>query len=157
MFGRKRQRVRMPTLDPKPEVGRWVRRLAGLTILVLGVGALADSVRSLLFGDSTWRQAVGHGFFVLPLCLVAVFFGYRLLLNRPNAYGSIMGPTAWRIGALLILIGTGFVAVLQLQDGMGVSWRLLGLLAFAGACVGKAEHMVRRGEITFDRSARPFD
>jgi len=155
MFGRKRQSIRMPSLEPKPEIGHGMQRLAGLAVFALGVGLLADAVRSLIAGDATSHTMVWLGAFVLPVCLLAIAFGSRLLLNRPNPYGSIMGPTAWRICGLVILIGTGFAAMVQLKAGAGVSWRLLGLLSFAGACVAKAEYMVRRGEITWERSARP--
>jgi len=154
MIGR-RQPIRMPSLEPKPEISHGMRRLAGLLVFTLGVGLLADALRSLIVEDATLRTMVWLGAFVLPVCLLAVTFGWRLMLNRPNPYGSIMGPTAWRISGLLILLGTGFAAVVQLKGGAGVSWRLLGFLFFAGACIAKAEYMVRRGEITWGRSARP--
>lgn len=145
----------MPTLEPSPEVGHWARRLAGLAVLGLGVGILVDSIRSVLVDPPTsWGKALWAGVLLLPVCLLAIGFGYRLLFNRPNPYGSIMGPTAWRICGLVILLGTGILAVVHLKSGGGLSWRLIGMLALAGACVGKAEHMVRRGEIAWDRSAR---
>jgi hypothetical protein len=147
MFGRKRQQ--MPTLEPKPEIGRGVSRLAGLLAFALGLVLLADALRSLIVDNAASRPSLWLLAFVLPVCLVALQFGWRLLLNRPNAYGSIMGPMAWRICGVLLLIVTGVTAVFQLKSGGGVSWRLLGLLSIAGACVVKAEHMVKRGEITW--------
>ena len=153
MFGRNRQR--MPSLEPKPEVGGGTQRVAGLVVVALGVAILADTVRTGIVEGIASRRSLLMLAFLLPVCLLAMRFGWRLLLNRPNDYGSIMGPTAWRIFGVLLLIATGATAVFQLKSVGSISWRLLGLFLIAGACVAKAEHMVKRGEITFDPSSRP--
>jgi hypothetical protein len=143
-------RQRMPSLEPKPEVSTGVRGIVGFLVLALGLAVLVGAVRSLILDIATWGQAVVLTLLVL-FCLLAVHFGWRLLFNRPNVYGSIMGPTAWRIWATVLLVTTGVAAALQLKFIGGVSWKLLGLLSVAGACAAKAEHMIRRGEITYDR------
>ena len=152
MFGRNHQR--MPSLEPKPEIGRGAQRLAGFVVFVLGVAIIADTVRTSFVEGIASRRSLAMLAILLPVCLLAMRFGWRLLLNRPNDYGSIMGPMAWRIFGVLLLIATGVTAVFQLKSVGSFSWRLLGLLAIAGACVAKAEHMVKRGEITFDPSSR---
>jgi hypothetical protein len=125
-----------------------------LVVFVLGVAIIADSVRICFVDGIASRRSLAMLAFLLPVCLLAMRFGWRLLLNRPNDYGSIMGPMAWRIFGVLLLIATGVTAAFQLKSVGSFSWRLLGLLAIAGACVAKAEHMVKRGEITFDPSSR---
>ena len=152
MFGKKRQQ--MPSLDPKPDIGGGTQRLAGLVVIVLGVAILADTVRTSIVEGLASRRALSMLAFLLPVCLLAMLFGWRLLLNRPNDYGSIMGPTAWRIFGILLLIVTGVTAVFQVRSVGSFSWRLLALLSIAVACVAKAEHMAKRGEITFNPSSR---
>lgn len=144
-------RQRMPSLEPKPAISAGVRRTAGFLVLGLGLVVLVGAVRSLILDIGTWWQALALTALVL-ICLLAVQFGWRLVFNRPNYYGSIMGPTAWRIWATALVVTAGVAAALQLKYMGSVSWRLLGLLSVAGACAAKAEHMVRRGEITYDRS-----
>jgi hypothetical protein len=145
----------MPTLERKPEVSPGIRRIAGLLVLGLGLVLLADAVRSLIVDNAAARSSLWLLAFLLPVYLLAIQFGWRLLFNRPNSYGSIMGPMAWRICGLLILIVTGITAAVQLKSDGAVSLRLLWLLSIAGACVVKAEYMVKRGEITWDQSKRP--
>jgi len=140
----------MPSLEPKPEVSAGVRRTAGFLVLVLALVVLVGAVRSLILDIGTWGQAVVRTILVL-VCLLSVQFGWRLLFNRPNAYGSIMGPTAWRVWATALVVTTGVAAALQLKFMGVVSWKLLGLLSIAGGCVAKAKHMIRRGKITYDR------
>lgn len=143
-------RDRMPSLEPKPEISTGVRRTAGFLVLGLGLAILVGAVRSLVLDVGTWRQALVLTLLVL-FCLLAAQFGWRLLFNRPNDYGSIMGPTAWRVCATALVVTTGVAAALQLKFVGSVSWKLLGLLSVAGACAAKAEHMIRRGQITYDR------
>ncbi len=144
----------MPTLKPKPEIDHGIRRLAGLLAFALAVLLLADAVRSLIADNAASRPYLKLLAFILPVCLLAMLFGWRLLFNRPNAYGSIMGPMAWRMCGLLILIVAGLASVFQLKSGGSMSWRLLGLLSIAGACVVKAEHVVKRGEITWNKPSQ---
>ena len=141
---------RMPSLEPKPEVSSGVRRIVGFLVLGLGLAILVGAVRSLILDIGTWLQAAVLTLLVL-FCLLAAQFGWRLLFNRPNEYGAIMGPTAWRVWATVLVVTTGVAAALQLKFIGGVSWKLLGLLSVAGACAAKAEHMIRRGEIAYDR------
>ena len=146
----RRNRQRMPSLEPKPEVSAGVRRTAGLLVFAPALAVLVGAVRSLILDLGTWPQALVLTLLV-PFCLMAMQFGWRLLFNRPNDYGSIMGPTAWRAWALVLVMTSGLAASLQLKFAGGVSWKLLGLLSVAGACAAKAEHMIRQGERTFDR------
>ena len=150
-----RNRQRMPSLRPKPEIGRGTQRVAGLLVFVLGVAILADTVRCSVVEGIASRRSLSMLAFLLPVCLLAIRFGWRLLLNRPNDYGSIMGPMAWRIFGVLLLIATGVAAVIQQKSAGSFSWRLLGLFSIAGACIAKAEHMVKQGEITSGPSSRP--
>jgi hypothetical protein len=148
MFRRNRQL--MPSLEPKPEVSAGVRRTTGLLVFGLALAVLVGAVRSLVLYVGTWPQSIALTLLVL-FCLLAVQFGWRLLFNRPNDYGSIMGPTAWRVVATVLVVTSGIAGALQLKYVGSVSWKLLGLLSVAGACAVKAEHMIRRGEITYDR------
>lgn len=147
MLGRNRQR--MPSLEAKPEVSPGIRRTVGFLVLGLGLAILVGAVRSLILDTATWQQAIALTLLVL-FCVLAVQFGWRLSFNRPNRYGSIMGPTAWRVWATVLLIATGVAGALQMKSSGAVSWKLLGLLSVAGACAAKAEHMVRRGALTYD-------
>jgi predicted transporter len=151
----RRNRHGMPSLEPKPEIGGGTQRLAGLVVLALGILILADVLRASFAEGTGSRRSLAMLAMLLPVCLLAINFGWRLLFNRPNIYGAIMGPLAWRIFGVFLLIATGVTAVIQFKASGGFSWRLMGLLAIAGACVAKAEHMVKRGEITFDPSTRP--
>jgi hypothetical protein len=52
---------------------------------------------------------------------------WRFIMNRPNRYGSIIGPVAWRIsaafwGVAAIAIAVGFIITRDLQ----LVWPLLG-------------------------------
>jgi hypothetical protein len=147
MFGRNLQR--MPSLEAKPEVSNGIRRAVGFLVLGLGLAALVGAVRSLILEPSTWQQTIALTLLVL-FCVLAVQLGWRLLFNRPNDYGSIMGPTAWRVWATVLVIATGVAGALQMKFSGAVSWKLFGLLSVAGACAAKAEHLVRRGAITYD-------
>ena len=66
MIRRRRQQIRMPSLQPKPEISHGMRRLAGLLVFTLGVGLLADALRSLIVEDATLRTMVWLGAFFLP-------------------------------------------------------------------------------------------
>ena len=140
----------MPTLGPNPEVDPWARRLVGLIAILIGIGVLAELVLYVVIeGLPSWGIAIAVGG-AAAVSLLAVRFGYRLLANRPNPYGSIMGPAAWRACGLVLLIGTTAISIVLIKDGI-VPWRLLWLLILAAACVGKAEHMVRSGALIQER------
>ena len=153
MLGSKRARPRMPSLDPKPENDPWGQRLVGLIAILIGIGVLAELVLYVMIeGIPSWGIAIAVGGLV-AVALLAVRFGYRLLANRPNPYGSIMGPAAWRACGMVLLIGTTAMSIWLIKQGT-VPWRLLWLLILAAACVGKAEHMVRSGANIQERRIR---
>jgi hypothetical protein len=82
----------MPSLEPKPEIGGGTQRVAGLVVFVLGVAILADMVHTGIVEGIASQRSLSMLAVLLPVCLLAMRFGWRLLLNRPNDFGSIMDP-----------------------------------------------------------------
>jgi tetratricopeptide (TPR) repeat protein len=75
--------------------------------------------------------------------------GYRLVLNRPNRYGSLLSPGAWRVMALWFVMVTLFLAFFTLRappragaPGTGI---VLAPLLFAACCwmAGRAAQRTR--------------
>jgi hypothetical protein len=88
-------------------------RLIGLVAGLIGIAAVA------LAGWASYKvyplEHRAPGFVVIAMFLViGVFFflvGWRLLLNRPNRYGSILSPVGWRVlGSLFAVVGIGLFA-----------------------------------------------
>jgi ATP-dependent Clp protease adapter protein ClpS len=85
-----------------------IARLAGGVLLAFGIalGLLAVAFVQRQFASS------GEIELAVAVSIVCVFMmsafcslmGYRLLLNRPNRYGSLFSPAGWRILAALFYI-----------------------------------------------------
>lgn len=88
-------------------------RLIGLVAGLIGIAAVT------LAGWASYKvYPLEHrvpGFVLIAIFLgIGVFFllvGWRLLLNRPNRYGSILSPVGWRVlGSLFAVVGIGLLA-----------------------------------------------
>lgn len=76
------------------------------------------------------------GFGVAAFCFVT---GSRLALNRPNARGSLLSPTAWIVLGTVIaapVIAASLLNPAAVKPAPAVVW--LAALAFAGACFWRA-------------------
>jgi hypothetical protein len=79
---------------------RWQAKLAGGILLWIAVAS------AWLLGWMAWKLselhrpiALGAIFFMCAIAIIGTFcltVGWRLFLNRPNQYGSILGPNGWR-------------------------------------------------------------
>jgi hypothetical protein len=101
--------------------GRFLLRLAGAVLSWAGIGLLALmlwSIEAAVFGDA--RFGLGAGIFCATLLIVGTFCvatGFRMFLNRPNRYGSILSPRGWSI--LGIVFGlVGIFTVVTAFDGV---------------------------------------
>ncbi len=97
----------------KAKVDAVFARLIGLVAGLIGIAAVA------LAGWASYKvyplEHRAPGLVVMGIFLViGVFFllvGWRLLLNRPNRYGSILSPVGWRVlGSLFAVVGIGLFA-----------------------------------------------
>jgi hypothetical protein len=88
-------------------------RLIGVVAGLIGIAAMA------LAGLASYKVYLlehrAPGFVLIAVFLViGVFFflvGWRLLLNRPNRYGSVLSPVGWRVlGILFAVVGIGLFA-----------------------------------------------
>jgi hypothetical protein len=147
MFGIRERPVRLPTLEPKREMKRGLQRLGGLLMLGIGLVLIVDATHYFIV-EREYRPLQKAVAVVWLVCLVPVQFGWQLLSNPRDAYGSLIGSTTWRICGWMISIGVILVAVLQLKSGDNLSGRLLEALAFAGVCFAKAQVTTRPNEIT---------
>ena len=94
------------------DVDRWIRRFVGIAFFLCGLAAIAILVRlgtaALSVPNSSTAVALLFG---AAIVLVAGFFllvDYRLTLNRPNLYGSMLGLTAWRgLSVFFAAVATG--------------------------------------------------
>ena len=86
----------------------WGAKLVGGVMLWIGVAAIA--LLAFFSYKALALKPVPLGAFVVLAVLLALgaFFlvvGWRLFLNRPNRYGSILGPAGWRVlGAVLFIL-----------------------------------------------------
>lgn len=148
MFGIKQQPVRVPTLEPKREMKRWLQRLGGMLILGIGLVLIADATH-YFFVEREYRPIAKAVAVVWLVCLVPVQFGWQLLSNPRDAYGSLIRSTTWRICGWVISIGAFLMAAIQLKSGDSLSWRLLEALAFSGVCFAKAQVAIKPDEINW--------
>ena len=111
-------------------------RVAGAVLCAIGlvlVVALAWAIVGSLSGtrtiDTLWAAALAVWAITGVSCVVV---GGRLLLHRPNEYGSSLSPTAW----LMLWI---FFALLVLLCGIGAASASFrhsqDVLAFVSACL----------------------
>ena len=110
--------------DPAPEsdllerqpVPSWMTKILGGVTLWIGV-AFGALLFWLLYKLASPNVRVEVWVVVLlgvvaAIALFCLSVGYRLFLNRPNRYGSILGPMSWRIvGGFFGLIAVGLASV----------------------------------------------
>ena len=131
----------------KAKVDAVFARLIGLVAGTIGIAAMA------LAGWASFKvyplEHRAPGFVVIGAFLViGVFFllvGWRLLLNRPNRYGSILSPAGWRLlGSLFAVIGVGVFAffvgtmTLTLDTILKVAAPVIGSAIFSYWCFRSA-------------------
>ena len=138
-------------LEPLGGGAAVLARVAGAVLLLFGValGALGGvgvvrRIGSLAGVD--WSAII----FIAVLGLLSTFclvVGYRLALNRPNRYGSMLPPTAWAVLAGLFgVAGLGFGATTFTANGplRGALLGGISALMFAVLCWRKRAAMVNR-------------
>lgn len=154
------------TFSPEPDEGsRLVMLVTGLILAAFAVAMVA------LIAFMGWRvlqgelRVSGSGLLLVAVLAASAYgvgtLAWRLIANRPNRYGSIMGPVAWRIASVISFIaavGSAYGAFLARDltlvgvsiTGMLMtvwSWRTAVALAETGAA-GQSEttHQDRRGK-----------
>ena len=97
-------------------VSRVWRRVAGVALLVAGVGLTAvlgyDVLGFVTAGDGQRRltsSSVIFALILLALCGICWQAGYRLALDRPDRSGTLFSRPAW------FAIGTGLIVVTALM------------------------------------------
>jgi tetratricopeptide (TPR) repeat protein len=138
-------------LEPLGAGGAVLARVAGAVLLMFGasLGVLAGVgvLRRIESFAGVDRTAI---VFIAVLGLLAAFclaVGYRLALNRPNRYGSMLSPTAWALLAGLFgVAGLGFGATTFATKGPLRGALLAGVsaLMLAVLCWRKRAAMVNR-------------
>jgi hypothetical protein len=130
---------RLAEREPLPETYSALTRISGAILTLFGVGILAMTILFATRMVELYPRLDHRGpIIVLGLAALAVFcltLGYRLLLNRPNRYGSLLSPGTWRalsigfLGFVLLLVGLSFLSPTRLSVGA-----LIGALMIAGWC-----------------------
>jgi hypothetical protein len=129
-------------------VGTVVSRLVGLAFGIIGL-CLAS-----LAGFMAWAQLESLGsiqmsvvvflIVIVPIAWFCSTAGWRLALNRPNRYGSIVRPWAWRTLAIIFLALAIFLVVFaSIEAKLLSAWPALGAVAFALMCFWRARMLGR--------------
>ena len=134
--------------------GRIMLKLAGGVLSLAGVGLLALSFALLYFAWLDDRTIDRPWIIIFSICVIVgslcTIVGFRMFLNRPNAYGSVLSPVGW------ILLGTLFAcgAILCLLLGFSAEAFLLDTLIatlsgalFAVCCFYMAERLRHRNRV----------
>jgi ATP-dependent Clp protease adapter protein ClpS len=125
-----------------------IARVAGGVLLAFGTGLAILAIwvveRQLSLRGSLQLTAAAM---VIGFSLVAAFclpVGYRLLLKRPNSYGSLLSPAGWLVVAICIFS----IAVVLLVYGSKADHPLwaaaIGLVLIACACLIAARNSSRK-------------
>jgi hypothetical protein len=99
--------------ETKMKVNALFARIIGVAALIIGITGAVSSGLALysIFLPEHQSGAAFAG--IGTLFLISGFFllvGWRLALNRPNQYGSILNPSGWRLlGAMFFVMGVVFV------------------------------------------------
>jgi hypothetical protein len=134
----------------------WMQKVAGAALLGFGMAALGAlawfSYRLMAIGRTPDLSGIG----ILAVLAVVGWFccavGWRLLLNRPNRYGSILSPLGWRaLGVIFGLMGVAVALFTALAQGT-LPLHLLattlvsvaGVFVFAFWCFKAARHFSTR-------------
>lgn len=127
----------MAPLSPtelQEKVNGWYAKIIGGVLLWIGVIGVALEIWALQIVVAQ-PQNVAVYLIACGFCVVTAFslsVGWRLFLNRPNRYGSILGPIGWSILAFLF---AAFGIGLTLMFGMAVVGDISLLLSIA-SCFG---------------------
>jgi len=90
-----------------------VLSLSGLAIIAVFlrvIWALIDARRAL---ESSGLLILGG---LLTVGLFCTLVGFRLVLNRPNRYGSILSPNGWAVLGFLFALSALLILVLALMQ-----------------------------------------
>ena len=134
--------------------GRIMLKIAGSVLSLAGVGLLALSFALLYFAWLDDRTIDRIWLITFSICVIVGAFctivGFRMFLNRPNAYRSALSPAGWILlgtlfacGAILCML-LGFSAKASLLDTLIVT--LSGAL-FAVWCFYMAERLRQRNRV----------
>ena len=125
-----------------PAAPAWAAKLVGGVLLWIAVAALAFLVWTA--HAILWLETPVS---TLVLVLVAIVFliglfclcvGWRLFLNRPNRYRSILGPTGWRILGVIFALTLPlvmFAIVAKYKSNQSIPDFVFGLLSLSFAVV----------------------
>lgn len=121
----------------------WMGGIGGVILCGFGVAAVA-ALGAVLYGWAMQPAGSGAKPLVLAavLAIVAAFCfvaGSRLMLNRPNASGSLLSPTAWIVLGVIIAAPVIAASVLNpagARPAPALVW--LAALAFAALCFWRA-------------------
>jgi hypothetical protein len=105
----------------KQPVHPWVAKILGGVTLWIGLAFVALLLWMLYkIASPNVRIEVWVVILLGVVAAIALFclvVGYRLFLNRPNRYGSILGPMSWRIvGGFFGLIAVGLASAAFFTD-----------------------------------------
>jgi hypothetical protein len=115
----------MPT-DPTAPIseipgGVWLQRAIGLLATTAGLAV------GVLFSYAAYKVSTRGGEIEASLMVVLVVLaaltaflissGLRMLLNRPNQYGSVFSPTTWYIAASIFLAAGTFLVLQVMASG----------------------------------------
>jgi hypothetical protein len=129
-------------------VGTIVSRLVGLAFAIIGLG-LASLAAFII-----WRQIESLGsietvaavllIVLVPIAWFCTSTGWRLALNRPNRYGSIIRPWAWRtLAVIFLLLAITLVVFSSIEAKILSAWPAVGAIAFAFLCFWRARMLGR--------------
>jgi hypothetical protein len=137
----------MITLRDQPASSIFAR-LVGVAFGLIGLGLASLAVFIV------WRLLESPGPIGLPPIMLLIVLapiawfcgstGWRLALNRPNRYGSIIRPWAWRtLAAIFLLLAITVVVVSSIEAKLLTAWPALGAVAFSLLCMWRARALGR--------------
>jgi len=117
-------------------------KVIGGVLLWIGVTFIALFVWAS-YKISVLNRALELGAFALlvAFAILAAFcslIGWRLFLNRPNRFGSILSPLGWRIlGAMFAVFAAAFVVfwIMLLRDGASTELMVTAVTSVASCAV----------------------
>jgi len=128
--------------------GTLVTRLVGFVFCIIGLGLASlaafiawAQLRSL---GSLQATAVVFLVVIVPIAWFCTSTGWRLALNKPNRYGSIVRPWAWRTLALIFLLMAIALVVFSLIEAEFLTASpALAAVGFAFLCFWRARMLGR--------------
>jgi|HubBroStandDraft_1064217.scaffolds.fasta_scaffold54424_1 ATP-dependent Clp protease adapter protein ClpS len=129
-----------------------IARVAGAVLLAFGTGLSILAIwvveRQFTLRGSLQLTAIAM---VMGFSLLAAFcfpVGYRLLLNRPNRYGSLLSPAGWVVLGICILSITLLLIVYGSQADRPLWAAAVGLVLLACGCFLAARNSSRAAKQT---------